>query len=111
MGRPLLWRPWRYSPCEAGALVRALTWGACHRAVEVGHALGRRQADLGTLDPRTLTVAPGPKACLSWLQGEGLERKAKCRGPPITCGPGLTHSALRDTDAFTSPRRLGNCPS
>ena len=28
----------------------------------VGHALGRRQASLGTPVPRTPTVAPGPKA-------------------------------------------------
>ena len=46
----------------------------------VSHAAGRRQASLGTPVPRTLTVAPGPKA------GPGLasrrsQRSSTERGP------------------------------
>ena len=43
--------------------------------------MGRRQASLSTLVPRTPTVAPGPKALLDLASGRSQRARAKRRGP------------------------------
>ena len=52
-----------------------------YQAVEVGHALGHRQASLGTPIPRMPTVAPRPKARSSWLRGEAKGADLSAAGP------------------------------
>ena len=54
-----------HPPREARTLASvldALSMKMGHTAYWLGHAVGRRQASLGTPVPRTPTVAPGPKA-------------------------------------------------
>ena len=58
-------------------------------ADEVGHAMGRKQAGLGTPIPRTLIVALGPKARSSWLPGEALVDGPRCHRPQMPTGQAL----------------------
>ena len=63
--------------------VPCLEWGCTWLCLadEVGHALGRRLVGLGTPVPRTPTVAPRPKARLSWLPGKALRTAQSAAGP------------------------------
>ena len=45
------------------------------------HAMGRRQASLGTPVPRTPTVAPGPKVRSDLASRRSQRASAKRRGP------------------------------
>ena len=45
------------------------------------HAVGRRQASLGTPFPRTPTVAPGPRRVRTWLRGEAKGQVRSATGP------------------------------
>ena len=47
----------------------------------VDHAVGCRQASLGTPVPRTPTVAPGPRRTRTWLSGEVKGQVRSATGP------------------------------
>ena len=75
----------RCPPREAWTLARvldALLMKMGRTACWLSHAVGRRQASLGTPVPRTPTVAPGPKVCSGLASRRSQGSSTEHRGPP-----------------------------
>ena len=69
--------------------------------------MARRQASLGTLVPRTPTVAPGPKARAELALGEALVEDEVPRAPKRLRAR-LARDGWMGRERLCSPRHLGN---